>query len=1091
MKRIVALIYFLSLAFCFAASQLSPVDLRCEYLKDPEGIDVLQPRLSWKVFAKESKIRGARQIAYQIIVASSAKLLSSDVGDMWDSGKVESDDSIHILYSGKPLESFKEYFWKVRIWDENGAVSKWSDVAKWSMGILNNSEWKAKWIGLDEKYPVETLGGASWIWFPEGEPEKSAPVGKRYFRKTFVTANTLPSTESIFIGTADNVAKVYLNGVELGKMDNFHVANAFNFCHARRAGYNVIAIEVENTGNAPNPAGLIGFLRLKFWRPKVMLFGDDPETVPEFQDIYITTDGTWKCSDKEEPGWKEIKFDDSKWVNAKELGKIGMPPWGNTRIAEDLRVLPARYLRKEFSVSKSVQRAVAYVSGLGLHELYINGLKVGDHVLSPALTEYDKRIFYVTHDVTENIRKGKNAIGVILGNGRFYAPRLYTPAPTRTFGYPMLLFQMRIEYKDGTFEEIVSDESWKVTNKGPIKENNEYDGEFYLGRLEMPGWNKPGFIEYKWVNANILTPPPGKLCAQMMEPIRVTQIIKPVAVTSPSTNVYIFDMGQNMVGWCRIKISGDSGGVISLRHAEILKPDGTLYMDNIRGAKVTDYYSLKGKGLKIYEPRFTYHGFRYVEIQGLTSKPKSGMIEGCVVHDDVEKVGEFTCSNPLINRIYSNIVWGVRGNYRSIPTDCPQRDERQGWLGDRSAESKGEMYMFNVAQLYRKWLQDMADAQKDNGSIPDVCPSYWQFYSDNVTWPSSAIIIPQAIYEHYADVDLLRRHYPCMKKWILYMSGFITNGLISRDSYGDWCVPPEDPKLIHTKDPKRITNKTLLASAYFYYDLTLMKKYATILGLDSDAAEFDRMAESLKKAFNEKFYNKEKGYYDNGTQTSCVLPLAFNMVPEGEKERVFNHLVWKIENESKGHIGTGLIGCQFINRVLTENGRPDLVYKMITQTDYPSFGYMIGKGATTIWELWNGDTADPAMNSHNHVMLVGDLVTWFYEYVAGIRTDPENPGFKRIILKPYIIDGLEYAKASYRSVRGLIVSNWQKKNKSIYWQVRIPPSTTALIYFPSGMTNIYENGIPVNSVKGLKFVKTENNRPVYEAISGDYKFRCD
>ena len=1089
MKKLTSVIYFLSLAFCFAVSPLIPVDLRCEYLKDPEGIDTPQPRLSWKVLNKDQNIRGARQTAYQILVASSLKLLSSDTGDMWNSGKVDSDDSIHIAYIGKPLESFREYFWKVRIWDENGVVSKWSDVAKWSMGVLDKTQWKAKWIGLDEKFPVETIGGASWIWFPEGEPEKLAPTGKRYFRTTFYIRNASSVTDAVFIGTADNIGTIYMNGVEAGRMDDFHVAKAFNLTAACRQGTNVIAIVVENTGETPNPAGVIGFLRLKLKNP--VASPTNTENVRVFLNICIKTDSSWKCSDKEERGWNQVGFDDSKWVNARELGKSGMAPWGNTRIPEEARVLPARYLRKEFSAPKPIKRAVAYISGLGLHELYINGNKIGDHVLSPALTEYDKKIFYVAHDVTENIRQGKNAVGVILGNGRFYAPRLYTPAPTRTFGYPMLFFQMRLEYKDGSVEEIVSDESWKVTDEGPIRGNNEYDGEYYDSNMEMPGWNKPGFNDSKWVIADVLKPQAGELRAQMMEPIRITQILKPVAVTSPLTNVYIFDMGQNMVGWCRLKVTGRYGDVVSLRHAEILKPDGTLFMDNIRGAKVTDYYILKGKGLEVYEPRFTYHGFRFVEVKGLSLKPSLGMIEGCVVHDDVEKVGEFTCSNPLINRIYSNIVWGVRGNYRSIPTDCPQRDERQGWLGDRSAESKGEMYVFNVAQLYRKWLQDMADAQKNSGSIPDVCPSYWPFYSDNVTWPSSAIIIPQAIYEHYADIDLLKQHYPCMKKWILYMAKFMTNGLIARDSYGDWCVPPEDPKLIHTKDPKRITNRTLLASAYFYYDLTLMKKYATVLGLASDAAEFGKMAESLKNAFNERFYNKEKGYYDNGTQTSCVLPLAFNMVPEGEKDRVFNHLVWKIDNESKGHIGTGLIGCQFINRVLTENGRPDLVYKIITQTDYPSFGYMISKGATTIWELWNGDTADPGMNSHNHVMLVGDLVTWFYEYLAGIKTDPENPGFKRIILKPCLIDGLDYVKASYRSVRGLIVSNWEKNKNSFNWQVKIPPNTTALIYFPPGITNIYENGIPAPSVKGLKFIKTENNSPVYEVISGEYKFKCN
>ncbi len=577
------------------------------------------------------------------------------------------------------------------------------------------------------------------------------------------------------------------------------------------------------------------------------------------------------------------------------------------------------------------------------------------------------------------------------------------------------------------------------------------------------------------------------MAAQRIEPIRVTQTIKPVAITEPKPGVYIFDMGQNMVGWCRLQVSGAAGASVSLRHAETLKPDGTLYLDNIRSAKVTDTYILKGRGTEVYEPRFTYHGFRFVEVTGYPGKPALPALEGRVVNDDLQSAGEFSCSEPLLNRIYQNIRWGVRGNYRSLPTDCPQRDERQGWLGDRSAECKGETYLFATAALYCKWLQDMADAQKENGSVSDVCPAYWPIYSDNVTWPSSTVIIPGTLHEQYGDTTIIAAHYDSAKKWMDYMSCFVTNGIIDRDSYGDWCVPPENPKLIHSEDPQRNTSKALLATADFYHDATLMARYADLLGRASDAEHFKAVAASFKEAFNGTFYNKQAGQYDNGSQTSCVLPLAFGLVPETERARVFAHLVTKITEESHGHIGTGLVGGQWLMRVLSDNGRADLAFQIATQSTYPGWGYMIEKGATTIWELWNGDTADPAMNSGNHVMLVGDLCTWMHEYLAGIRPDPQEPGFKHILLKPEIAGSLRAARATHRSPFGVIVSDWSIKKNKFVWDFSVPPNTTATVCVPADDHGpVREGSKSADKAKGLKFLRQEGGRVVFEAGSGNY-----
>jgi alpha-L-rhamnosidase len=504
---------------------------------------------------------------------------------------------------------------------------------------------------------------------------------------------------------------------------------------------------------------------------------------------------------------------------------------------------------------------------------------------------------------------------------------------------------------------------------------------------------------------------------------------------------------------------------------------------------VTDVYTKGGDGVETWEPRFTYHGFRFVEVTGWPGKPTLDDIEGRVVHDDVRRAGDFACSNPLINQIYKNIVWGTRGNYRSMPTDCPQRDERQGWLGDRGEESRGEMYLYDNAALMSKWLCDMADSQKDTGSVPDVCPAHWPIYSDNVTWPSTTVILPSSLLRQFGDAEIIGDHYDSAKKWVDYMLTFVKDGIIDRDSYGDWCVPPEDPKLIHSQDPARQTNKALLATSYLYYDLRLMERYAKQLEQSEDAARFGKLADDLKAAFNKKFYNRELGQYDNGSQTSCVLPLYFGLVPQSERQRVFDRLVRKITQETNNHIGTGLIGGQFLNRVLSDNGRADLAYTIAAQKDYPSWGYMVGQGATTVWELWNGDTADPAMNSGNHLMLVGDLAIWLYESLAGIRPDDLEPGFKHIIMRPEVVAGLDWVQASHRSPYGLIESSWQKKGAALEWKITIPPGATATVSLPAAdPSNAKESGGPLPEAEGVEVVGVKDGRIELRLGSGKYDF---
>jgi alpha-L-rhamnosidase len=1051
---------------------IAPVNLRCEYRSNPSGIDVVQPRLSWQVQSGE---RDQGQSACQILVADNQELLQKNQGNLWDSGKVAGDDTVNIAYAGKPLASGEQCFWKIKVWDKNGEASGWSAPARWSMGLLQQSDWQGKWIGLDHGEKTNDFGGAQWIWFPEGNPAESAPVSTRYFRRVFELPANQEVRAAVIEITADDKFHLFVNGREAGEGDGWGSPRQIAIGALLKPGTNVLAVEASNVGNSPNPAGLVAKLRA--------------ESTPGNSLTFIT-DGGWKSATNAEAGWTATAFDDSAWVPAKVLGEYGTLIWGIIR--SDDRPLPARYLRREFSVEKKVRRATAYICGLGLSELYLNGKKVGDDVMSPAIAAYDQRAFYVTYDVTAQIRRGDNAIGVILGNGRYYAPRVRVPAECRTFGYPKLLLQLNVEYADGTTSQIVSDENWKITSNGPIRANNEFDGEIYDARMEMPGWNQARFDDSKWGRAQLVQPGAPVLTAQIGEPMRVIETIHPVAITNPKPGVYIFDLGQNMAGWCRLKVSGAAGTVVKLRHGEELNPDGSLYTANMRSAKAEDSYTLNGKGLEIYEPRFTHHGFRFVEVTGFPGQPELGAIEGKVVHDALPPAGEFATSNPLINQIYHNIYWGTRDNYRTMPTDMP-RDERQGWMGDRQEVSKGETYLFNVAPLYTQWLTDIQDSQRADGSVPDVCPAFWPLYQDGVVWASTYTIVPNMLYDQYGDIEILKKHYDSLKHWTDYMTKFLENDLMTRNTYGDWCFPPRlksEMTVINSTDPALATDGNMMSTAIFYHDLQLMARSARLLGKTEDAERFAALAEKIKVAFNRRYYNSELGYYDNGTQTSCILPLAFGMVPDEFKTSVFARLVKSITVENNNHLRTGLIGGHYLMRVLSDNGRPDIAYTLATQTTYPSWGYMVSKGATTIWELWNGDTADAGMNSRNIVMLIGDLNIWLHEYLGGIR--PGVPGFKKIIIKPEPVGDLTWVKDSYDSIHGRIRSEWHKADGKFDLRVAIPANTTATVYLPAkDIQSITESGRSLAKVAGINSIKLENDRAVLGIGSGDYHFVSD
>jgi alpha-L-rhamnosidase len=1035
------------------AADLVPAELRCEYRVNPIGLDVTSPRLSWIITSTDPKARAVVQSSYRILVASSSELLSKNQGDLWDTGQVSSSDSIQIGYSGKPLTSGLHAHWKVQVWDGDGKQSRWSEPALWTVGLLNASDWSAKWIGHDEKQlykdprsPFRYLEKAHWIW--------GASDGPQNFETKISIASDRTVRNALVVMTADSSFELLINGDRVGGSNTVPAPAIWDVTRFLKSGDNAVLVKA-NAGKTSR--GLIGAFHVDLGS------GTQP--------LDLVTDTSWQTA------------------GAKDLGMFGMQPWAEVGYTE-ARALPARMLRKEFQASSKIEQATAYVCGLGLSEFYLNGSKLGNQVLSPNLTDYTKHVQYVTYDVTRLIKPGVNAAGVILGNGRFWAPRATIPLPMRNFGYPKALVQIDIKYADGQTARIVSDESWKLTTDGPIRANNEYDGEEYDATAEIRGWAEPGFADSKWQAAEVVEAPGGQLVAQNAEPLRVTETIHPVKVTQLRPGIFIFDMGQNMVGWCRLHVSGPKGTTLELRHAETLQPNGELYIANLRSARVTDSYTLRGSGAETWEPRFTYHGFRFVEVTGYPGTPTLQSIEGRVVHDAMEQTADFTSSNNMLNRIHHNVFWGVRSNYRSIPTDCPQRDERQGWLGDRSVVSRSESYLFNVAAFYTKWERDIADSQNENAVIPDVAPNYWKIYPDDVTWPSTFIQVPDMLYDQYADVRVIQQNYEPMKKWLEHMGGLLKDDILFNDTYADWCVPPEDPKLIHSRDPSRQTEGALLSTSYLYWMNRHMARFARLTGKEPDAAEFDRTAEEIKAAFNRKYFHADQGFYGNNTQTANLLPLAFGMVPEADRQRVFKSVIDDIEGRSNGHVATGLVGVQWLMRTLSENGRPDVALQIATQPTYPGWGYMVSKGATTVWELWNGDTADPAMNSGNHVMQIGDLGLWMYEDLAGIRPDPQKPGFKRILIRPFPVKQLTHIKASHRSLYGRISSEWRRSGGEFTLDITIPANTSAEVWIPAkSEAGVKEGQSPAAQARAVKFLRMDGPAAVFEVQSGSYSFR--
>jgi alpha-L-rhamnosidase len=969
---------------------------------------------------------------------------------VWDSGKVTSDQSVLVPYAGPQLASRTRYFWSVRVWDTDGAASGWSAPSWWETGLMD-ARWSADWVSAPTVLTdAPSLEGSDWIWFPEGDPASSAPADTRWFRRVVDVPDGVTAAKIAI--TVDNVFSLSVNGAEVARTDlatdhdGWRRPAVVDVLGRLRPGRNVLAVAATNA--TVGPAGLIAVLTLS------TASGEQR----------IVTDASWKTTDTEPSGdWRGDGFDDSGWSAAKVAAAWGSGPWG--------RVVPASFaanqLRHEFTLPrKKVARARLYATALGLYEAHLNGRRVGRDQLAPGWTDYRERVQYQTYDVTSLLRPGANAIGTYVAPG-WYAGNVGMFGPHQYGERPAMLAQLEIEYADGTSERVTSGTDWRAA-AGPIVAADLLGGETYDARMETAGWTSPGFDDRAWLAvraAGDAVPP--QIVAQVDGPVRVADDRPAEKVTEPAPGVFVFDLGQNMVGSVRLRVSGDAGTTVRLRHAEVLNPDGTLYTANLRSAAATDTYTLKGGGEETYEPRFTFHGFRYVELTGFPGTPSARAVTGRVMHTSAPFTLEFETDVPMLNQLHSNITWGQRGNFLSVPTDTPARDERLGWTGDINVFAPTAAYTMESARFLAKWLVDLRDGQTAEGAFTDVAPMVGTVGNGVAGWGDAGVTVPWSLYQAYGDRQVLADAWSSVQAWLAYLERHSDNLLRPADGYGDWLNVSDE------------TPKDVIATAYFAHSADLAARMATALG--KDPAPHATLFERIREAFQNAYVGAD-GKVKGDTQTAYVLALSMNLLPDALRAAAAGRLVDLIRAKD-WHLSTGFLGTPRLLPVLTDTGHTDVAYRLLQQRSFPSWGYQIDKGSTTMWERWDsirpdGSFQSPDMNSFNHYAY-GSVGEWMYANIAGIS--PGRPGYREIVVRPRPGGDVTSARATFTSVYGPVSTRWHQRSGGFDLTCAVPANTTAEVWIPA-------TGPEAVSHTRATFLRTEDGCAVYRVGSGSHGF---
>ncbi len=1048
-----------------AAPVLKPMNLRCEYHTNPLGIDVIAPRLSWNLASDAPEARNQSQSGYQILVAGSKEDLVEAKADCWNTGKVLSDETSQIAYTGRGLISGQTCWWTVRTWNAAGEPSPVSEPAVWTVGLLNANDWKAQWIGYDDEDskgtghiqgdPTVNLDNCKWIWIEDLAATTKASTkdvkDDAYFRKTFDVLKDKTVRAVTLMVTADNSFELFFNGAKVTVGNNLNAAYAATLTNQVKPGKNVVAVKVTNDGG---PAGLVARLRVDY---------------TDGQATIVQTDSSWKTVRKAPRGWRDADFNDAKWAASKELMTVGEPPFGTPQ-RHELVLPPPPYLRKTFAADKQIKRATLYATALGVYEIRINGTKAGDVELAPGWTDYNKRVHYNTCDVTSLVKPGRNAIGAILADGWYDGYLGYSFKRHNYGGDPRLRAQLELEFEDGSRETVITDNSWRASY-GPLREADLLMGTTYDANREMAGWDTADFDDSKWqpvasdrhdlpVQAH-----PGDLVKRMNElPAQSVKELRP--------GVYVFDLGQNMVGWCRHRLNVKPNQKLGFRYSEMLNPDGTPYTVALRAARATDTYIAGKEGAVIWEPQFTFHGFRYVEISGLTEKPSLDTVTGIVVHSAIQQTGTFECSNKLVNQLFHNIIWGQKGNYLEIPTDCPQRDERLGWTGDANFFVRTGTYNFDVAAFFSKWLVDLVqDSQMSVGGYTHVAPAMSYEDGGGTAWQDAAPICTWTLWQVYNDTRIIQQHYASLQRYMNYLHSTSKDFIRSDKPFGDW---------LNLKDG---TKSEVIGTAYYAHVAQIMTEMAAAIGKQADARTYSDLTRKVKDAFRKNFLNAD-GSIKESSQTGYALAFTMGLIPPDLQPKAAESFVESIRKKD-WHLATGVIGTPRLLPALTDAGRSDVAYRLLLNDDFPSWLYQVKLGATTMWERWDGwrpekGFQDPAMNSFNHYAF-GSVGQWLYETCAGI--EPAAPGYKKIRLEPHPGGDFEYARGTYKSINGEIRSSWKKVNKGMEYDFLVPPNTTATVTLQAK-----DPSKIMQDQEAVKPTRAGDGRAIFDLTSGRYRF---
>lgn len=1000
------------------SAQAAPVHLRTNGLTSPLGIDTPRPTFSWQ---SDATSPNWLQSSYEILVATDPRDLLPGNTDAWDSGRIKSSESLDIPYAGAVLRPQQHYIWKVIAWDNKGKQAA-SEPAWFETGLMNESNWKAQWISRRDQETEKELSAIRWIWLSNSDPMHVASATPAHFRYS-LHLNAAPQAASLHVLVRGEFTAM-VNGKVTGHHDEWSAFDREEITSLLHAGDNEVELDVVSHRTDPSataPSAVAASIRL---------------TRADGKEERIVTNEQWQARSMPNGAWQSAQV---AGPLSEHFG-IGpdrqQPVAGPDRISTD-----ASLLRKDFHVASSIRSARLSITALGAYQAFIDGKPVAPNtLLTPGWTDFHRRVLYQTYDVTSLVSSGSNTLGVLLGGGWYSSPMTwigfrYTPGPN------LLRAQLDITLANGEHQTIVSDQSW-LTAPSPISFSEIYGGESYDARLFQPLWNAPGFDASHWTHAVITAPPDSNiiLTAESDLPVHTTLTLRPVSIDPANQNhPAIYDMGQNMVGNVRIHVRGTRGTIVRIRYAERLNPDGSIYTANLRNADATDTYVLSGSGDEIWTPAFTFHGFRYVELAFLGGQPSSlptlATIDGLVYNSLPEPPAvRLSSSSETLNKMNQLGAWGQRGNFVSIPTDCPQRDERLGWMGDAGAFWRTGTYNFDIGAFAHKFMTDVTDAQTSAGAFTDVSPNVLGPTPGAPGWGDAGIFIPYASWLQYGDLNIVETSWPQMQRWMEFILNnnpdYIRRNAVG-NNYADWLAPDQN------------TPKVLIDTAYWALIAREMAEMATALHRQADAQKYKEQYDHIAAAYRAAFV-KSDGSVDGNTQTAYLATIFTGIAPPSLRASMVNRLVKDIEAHGN-HLTTGFLGTPFLLFVLDENDRSDLAFKLLLSEEYPSWGYMVKKGATTWWERWNGDTGDPGMNSYNHYAF-GSVMAWVYQRAAGIDTDPTGSGFHHLTIHPHFDPLLPQLHVEYDSAYGMIVSDWQQSLHR--FTVTIPANTTATVTLP-------------------------------------------